>query len=100
MVQNYTLTNHQESHDNFGLRQSHIDHCLDITEDTCPMTFVKTRILLDQMSSGEMCLIRLKGSSPLKNVPSAAQEVGCKVISLTHEGSSHDNTVWTLILRK
>ena len=28
------------------------DYLLDITKDRCPMTFVKTRLMLDKMQSG------------------------------------------------
>ena len=30
-----------------------IDHYLDITEDVCPMTFVKTRLLIEKMGLKE-----------------------------------------------
>ncbi|WP_431272741.1 sulfurtransferase TusA family protein [Dankookia sp. P2] len=31
------------------------DRQLDITADTCPMTFVRTRLALDRMKSGKRC---------------------------------------------
>lgn len=52
------------------------DYLLDITGDRCPMTFVKTRLMLDKMQSGETLCVRLMGEEPLKNVPRSARELG------------------------
>ena len=52
------------------------DYLLDITKDRCPMTFVKTRLMLDKMQSGDTLHVRLKGEGPLKNVPRSAKELG------------------------
>jgi tRNA 2-thiouridine synthesizing protein A len=52
------------------------DYLLDITKDRCPMTFVKTRLTLDKMQSGDTLCVRLKGEEPLKNVPRSAKELG------------------------
>ena len=52
------------------------DYLLDITGDRCPMTFVKTRLMLDKMQSGDTLHVRLKGKEPLKNVPRSAKELG------------------------
>jgi TusA-related sulfurtransferase len=55
---------------------------LDITNDLCPMTFVRTRLALDRMAPGEILRVRLKGDEPLRNVPRSAQEQGHEVLSL------------------
>ncbi|MGZ0188826.1 MAG: sulfurtransferase TusA family protein [Alphaproteobacteria bacterium] len=52
------------------------DYLLDITGDRCPMTFVKTRLMLDKMQVGERLEVRLKGAEPLSNVPRSAKELG------------------------
>ena len=62
-----------------------IDHYLDITEDVCPMTFVKTRLLIEKMASGEIVQIRLKGSEPLENVPDSVTELGHIILGLNRE---------------
>jgi TusA-related sulfurtransferase len=58
-------------------------HRLDITGLLCPMTFVRTRLLLDKMHPGEIAEIILRGSEPLKNVPAAVQNLGHTVLSVT-----------------
>jgi tRNA 2-thiouridine synthesizing protein A len=55
---------------------------IDITNEICPMTFVRTRLALDKMIPGQTLLVRLKGEEPLKNVPRTAKEQGHEVLSL------------------
>lgn len=61
------------------------DRELDITADICPMTFVRTRLALDRMASGEVLLVRLVGEEPRRNVPRSAAEQGHAVLALEQE---------------
>ena len=63
------------------------DYYLDITADVCPMTFVRTRLLIERMNPGQTAQIRLKGEEPLKNVPASVAELGHKVESLSPEST-------------
>lgn len=56
------------------------DRSLDITADTCPMTFVRTRLMLDRMQPGETLLLRLRGEEPRRNIPRTATEQGHAVL--------------------
>jgi len=58
------------------------DQMIDITAETCPMTFVRTRLALDRLTPGQTLLVRLTGREPLQNVPRAAAEQGHEVVSL------------------
>jgi len=49
------------------------------------MTFVKTRLLIEKMSSGEIAEVRLTGEEPLANVPSSVIELGHKVLCIEEE---------------
>ncbi len=62
-----------------------VDYFLDITEDICPMTFVKTRLLIEKMSPGEIAEIRLTGGEPLENVPASVTELGHMVLGIERE---------------
>lgn len=66
-------------------------HVLDITRDVCPLTFVKTKLLIERMSAGDTAEIRLTGAEPLENVPRSVSEHGHTVISLAAEpgGGAH-----------
>jgi TusA-related sulfurtransferase len=75
-----------------------VDHELDITKDLCPLTFVKAKLLLERMSSGETARIRLRAGEPLENVPRALVEAGHEIVSLTEEGS--ESGIHNLLVRK
>ncbi len=49
---------------------------LDITGETCPMTFVRTRLALDRLPSGAHLLVRLRGAEPLRSVAASAAALG------------------------
>jgi TusA-related sulfurtransferase len=58
---------------------------LDITADVCPLTFVRTRLLLEGMAAGDLAEIRLQGAEPLTNVPRTLRAEGHEIVSLTPE---------------
>ncbi len=74
------------------------DYFIDITQEVCPMTFVKTRLQIENMNSGEMLVIRLLGDEPLKNVPDSLTELGHRVIRIERERQDAD--LYTLIIEK
>ncbi|MSO72762.1 MAG: sulfurtransferase TusA family protein [Rhodospirillaceae bacterium] len=61
------------------------EYFIDITTDVCPLTFVKTKLLLERMPPGAMATVRLRGAQPLDNVPRSVRAHGHDVISLTPE---------------
>ena len=54
---------------------------LDITEETCPMTFVRTRLALDRLASGGVLRVRLRGEEPWRNVTRNAEALGHAVLA-------------------
>ena len=63
---------------------------LDITKDHCPMTFVKTKLELEKLTSGDQLEVRLTGGEPLENVPKSAAEAGYRVLEISpEEGQVH-----------
>ena len=79
-----------------------VKHFLDITGDTCPLTFVKTKLLIEDMAPGDIAVVRLKGEEPLGNVPRSVREHGHEVISLepAESGAPGVEDVHVLTLRK
>lgn len=57
------------------------DATLDITAEVCPMTFVRTRLALDRMASGQTLLVLLRGEEPRRNVPASAAALGHAVLA-------------------
>lgn len=58
---------------------------IDITTDVCPLTFVKTKLLLEKMPIGATATVRLKGAQPLDNVPRSVVAHGHEIVSLVRE---------------
>lgn len=79
-------------------KPDNIDYFLDITADVCPMTFVKTKLLIERMSVGEVAEIRLPAGEPLENVPRSVEEHGHVLLSLAPEPG--DGEVYIMRLRK
>ncbi len=74
------------------------NHDLDITGDVCPLTFVKTKLLLERMVPGDVARVRLKGEEPKENVPRSVREHGHDVVSLAP--LSGGDGIYELVIRK
>lgn len=64
---------------------------IDITGDVCPLTFVRTKLLLEKMPVGALATVRLKGAQPLDNVPRSVTAHGHEVVSLGREDGAGDS---------
>lgn len=71
-------------------------HFLDITSETCPMTFVKVKLQLARMASGEQLEVLLNEGEPLENVPRSCEEQGFQVLSV----EPTDNNRYLVLIRK
>jgi tRNA 2-thiouridine synthesizing protein A len=74
------------------------DYFIDITQEVCPMTFVKARLQIEKMNVGEMLEIRLLGEEPLKNVPDSLTELGHRMVRIDREREDAD--IYTLLIEK
>lgn len=63
------------------------NHHIDITDETCPMTFVLVRLALDQMKAGEVLEVRLRGAEPRRNIPLTAREQGHEVLGMIDDAT-------------
>jgi len=69
------------------------DRTIDITGEVCPMTFVRTKLALERMRSGEVLSVRLKGEEPLRNVPRSARDEGHIILGIVPQGNDHIVTI-------
>ena len=53
---------------------------VDVSADTCPMTFVRTRLRLDGMEAGEVLEVRFKGEEPRQNLHRSLIEQGHSIL--------------------
>ncbi|ABK45899.1 hypothetical protein Mmc1_3413 [Magnetococcus marinus MC-1] len=70
---------------------------LDISQDQCPITFVKVKLHLEQMQPGEPLLILLREGEPLLNVPRSLLEEGYLV---TPPQATEQPGVYCIVTRK
>ncbi|MBB2167070.1 sulfurtransferase TusA family protein [Gluconacetobacter aggeris] len=60
---------------------------LDITGESCPMTFVRTRLALDRLPNGGCLRVRLRGAVPLDNVSRSVRQLGHAITAQTDHGN-------------
>ena len=72
------------------------DKAIDSTAETCPMTYVRTRLALDVLQPGQVLLVKLKGEDPVKNVPRAAADQGHDLLDLI----ALEDGVFLLVIQK
>jgi TusA-related sulfurtransferase len=58
------------------------DARVDITTVVCPVTFVKTKVALDELDDGQVLEVRLNDGEPIQNVPRSLKDEGHRVISV------------------
>ena len=56
------------------------ERTLDIRRDTCPMTFVRTRLELDRMPPGAVLRVCFRGEEPRRNLARSLVEQGYAVL--------------------
>lgn len=72
------------------------DATLDITDVVCPITFVKTKVALEELEDGQTLELRLNGGEPIQNVPRSLKDEGHRVTGV----SQNDDGTYTLMVIK
>ena len=76
------------------------DYFLDITTQVCPLTFVRTKLMVERMAAGETLEVRLNAGEPLENVPRSLAELGHAILSLEPENREDPAGPYRLRVRK
>lgn len=72
------------------------DEFLDITDVVCPMTFVKTKVALEDLDDGQILELRLNDGEPIQNVPRSLKDDGHKILEL----ANNDDGTFTIWVEK
>jgi len=72
-----------------------IDKKLDLKGVPCPINFVKTKLKLEDMSSGEVLEVVLDDGDPITNVSASVKDDGHRILRL-----KKINEHWKLVVRK
>jgi len=78
------------------MQDDKINSQIDITKEICPMTFVKTKLKLETMSSGQVLEVTLREGEPLINVPRSVEQEGHKILDLRLE----EGDVYKLLIER
>ena len=63
-----------------------VDDTVDITDVVCPVTFVKTKVALEELDEGQILQVHLNDGEPVQNVPRSLKDEGHKVLKLSDNG--------------
>ena len=63
-----------------------VDDRVDITDVNCPVTFVKTKVALEELDEGQVLQVHLNNGEPMQNVPRSLKEEGHEILKLEDNG--------------
>ena len=69
---------------------------VDITDKVCPLTFVKTKVAIEELEDGEILAVRMNDGEPVQNVPRSMKEEGHTGLKLTN----NEDGTYTMYVRK
>lgn len=73
-----------------------ITDTIDITDVNCPITFVKTKVALDELDDGDVLRVHMNAGEPAENVPRSLKEEGHEILELTQ----NDDGTYDLLVKK
>ena len=69
---------------------------IDLRGVTCPMNFVKAKLQLEAIDTGETLTVILDDGEPVRNVPASFKSEGQSILETTDLGDGH----WRVVVRK
>jgi len=69
---------------------------LDLRGEVCPYTFVKTKLILEELDSGQNLTILLDDSAATANVSKSLRNEGHEILGL----KAISGEVWQIVVRK
>lgn len=78
------------------MSEIHFDEQVDITDVVCPVTFVKAKVVLEEMDEGQVLAVKMNDGEPVQNVPRSIKEEGHQILKL----NTNDDGTYTLFVKK
>ena len=69
---------------------------LDLRGEVCPYTFVKTKLKLEELDSGEELIVIFDHAPAVENVPRSLKNEGHKILGIEKK----DDHLWKVRIRK
>ncbi len=79
-----------------GKQELAVDRVLDLKGEVCPYTFVKSKLELESMESGQLLSIIVDNGESASNVPRSLDLEGHEVLDVARAEAS----VWKIVVRK
>ena len=73
-----------------------IDDYVDITDVVCPVTFVKAKVAIEELETGQILSVHMNDGEPVQNVPRSIKEEGHKILKLI----DNEDGTYDLIVQK
>lgn len=73
-----------------------IDKEIDLKGEVCPYTFVKSKLALENMKTGEVLRVKIDYPEAVENVPDSMENQGQKVLNVEKISDGE----WELIIKK
>ncbi|MCR4947341.1 MAG: sulfurtransferase TusA family protein [Lachnospiraceae bacterium] len=73
-----------------------VDDKVDITDVVCPVTFVKTKVALEELDDGQILQVHLNEGEPVQNVPRSVKDEGHVILKLT----DNEDGTYEMYIRK
>jgi TusA-related sulfurtransferase len=58
-----------------------ISHCMDLRGTPCPINYVKVKLKLEDLNSGDLLEVLLDEGEPIQNVPKSLEDDGHQIAS-------------------
>ena len=72
------------------------DDQVDITDKVCPLTFVKAKVVMEELEIGQVLAVTMNDGEPVQNVPRSFKEEGQQILKLI----DNENGTYDLIVKK
>ena len=73
-----------------------VDETVDITDVVCPVTFVKTKVAIEELDDGQILSVHMNDGEPVQNVPRSVKEEGHQILKLI----DNEDGTYDLIVKK
>lgn len=73
-----------------------VDEELDLRGEVCPYTFVKSKLALEELETGQVLRVLVDHRPAVDNVPRSMQNEGQEILGVSEVGT----TEWTITIRK
>jgi TusA-related sulfurtransferase len=71
---------------------------VDVTDQVCPMSFVKAKLALEDLEIGQRLEVRLRRGEPLANATRSFVDEGHRLLSRQPEDASQE--IWRVVIEK